>query len=562
MSLPFDGKILQMADLLRNAATVQPEHGVGFVHPDRTVTFVTYPELLARSRRLLKGLQSLGMKPGDITILSLDSASEIIPVLWACFQGGIIPALLQPPVSFSEYNPAAKKAEKVYRLLDHPYVILSHSHRESWMTSGIPVFSLIDVTDIPEPEGEPEIPEILTHHLAMLQFSSGSTGDPKGVMLTHHNIIHNISDIMTGFDLRPYDNLVSWMPLYHDMGLVGFHFTPITRGANELFIDPADFVKNPLLWLDAMDHKPSVVTGCPNFGQVIVNRSFARKKNPGWDFSGIRVIFNGAEPISVPTMNEFNNNLSAFGYHPSAMLPCYGMAEATLAVSFTPLDQVPSVHTFRRSLLFGRGIAEETTGTDDAVQLVNLGKSLSYCEVMIAGEDGQPLPADRTGHVYVRGENVTSGYINNPEGTAAVIKNGWLHTGDLGFFHNRNLFIMGRLKDIIFINGINYYAHDLETVALQVEGVTYGRIVMAGYFEEREGRDKVLVFLVAPVNEASRELFRHLRQHFMKTIGLQLDVFISIKSNEIPRTSSGKIQRYKLVSRFLNGNFQGSTTIL
>ena len=555
MKEPFDGKFRQMADLLRAAATGYPDHGIRFVHADKSVRFVSYPELLHHSQRLLKGLQSLGLHKGDIAILSLDTSSEIIPVLWACFIGGIVPALLQPPMSFSEYNPAAEKAQKVFTLLGNPFVILSHPHYETWRTSGIPAKSLIDIVEIAMEDPEPVIPRISSTDTAMLQFSSGSTGDPKGVILTHHNIIHNIADIMDGFDLRPDDNLVSWMPLYHDMGLVGFHFTPIGKGANEFFIDPVDFIKNPSLWLDTMSQKSSVVTGCPNFGQVIVNRAFARKTNPEWNFSGIRVVFNGAEPISVPTMTEFNSNLKSFGYDPAAMLPCYGMAEATLAISFTPLDQKPSVCSFRRDLLFRKGIAEEDPENEHPIQLVNLGRSLPHCEIRIADEYGEPLPQDRTGHVLVRGENVTSGYYNNPDETAAAVQAGWLHTGDLGFIHNDDLYIMGRIKDIIFINGINYYAHDLETVAHQVEGVAYGRIVMAGYFDEEQGKDKVIVFLVAPNNEGSKVLFHTVQQHFLRTLGLMIDTFIPIRSNDIPRTSSGKIQRYKLVNRFLQGDF-------
>jgi acyl-CoA synthetase (AMP-forming)/AMP-acid ligase II len=546
----------QLADLLTVSAAEYPEHGVGFVRPDLSVRFLTYPQLLDHALRLLKGLQSLGVQKGDIAILSLDSNAEIIPVLWACFIGGIVPALLQPPVSFSEYNPAAEKAGKVYRLLGNPFVILSHRHLESWISGGIPSAALIDIAEISTGDPDPEVPVNSSDDLALLQFSSGSTGDPKGVSLTHHNILHNISDIIAGLELKSYENSVSWMPLYHDMGLIGFHLTPVCTGTTAFYIEPVDFIKNPLLWLGTMSQKKSVITGCPNFGQIIVNRAISRKKNPSWDLSGIRVVFNGAEPISVPTMNEFNANLTSFGYNPAAMLPCYGMAEATLAVSFTPLGSEPAVHSFRRSALFGRGVAEETDGGEDSVQLVDLGKNLSYCEIRIAGEDGNPLPPGHTGHVHVRGENITSGYFNNPEATASAIRDGWLHTGDLGFIHDGALFIMGRLKDIIFINGINYYAHDLEAIALRAEGISWGRIVMAGYFDEKEGKDKVLVFMVTPGNESSLDLFRSLQRHFLKTIGLLIDTFIPVKSNDIPRTSSGKVQRYKMVNRFLQGEFQ------
>ena len=555
MSIPFNGTFRQVADFLHTAKRINPEHGVGFVNPDKSILFYTYPELELLSRRLLKGMQMKGLGKGDIVILSLDSCSEIVPVLWACFMGGIVPALLQPPVSFSEYNPAAEKAEKVYRQLGHPYVILSHQHLNAWYASGIPTDSLIDVANISSEDPDAEIPDIQSDDLALIQFSSGSTGDPKGVTLTHRNILHNVAAIAEGFDHRPGDNWVSWMPLYHDMGLIGFHITPITTGDSALYINPLDFVKNPGLYLDLMSGKPSLITGCPNFGQLILNRYFTRKKNPDWDFSGIRAIFNGAEPISVPTMDEFMKNMSVFGFDPVAMLPCYGMAEATLAITFFPHDQSPVITSFNRSLLLGKGIAERAPTNNESIQLVSLGKCIRYCEVKVTDDKGNKIPDAHTGHVHVRGDNVTKGYYNNPAATSAILIDGWLHTGDLGFIYEGDLYIMGRLKDVIFINGINYYAHDLETIALQVEGVASGRFVMAGYFDEKEGKDKVIVFLVASDNQSSRDLFRSLHQHFLKSIGLKINIFIPIKSNEIPRTSSGKIQRYKMVNRFLTGDY-------
>jgi len=551
-----EGIPLQLSQLLLRAAEHFPHQEVGFVRPDHSIQTTTYPGLLDRALRLLAGLRQCGIAQGDRVILSLDTSEEIIPALWACFLGGIVPALLQPPVSFSEYNPAAEKAEKVFRLLGDPKVILSHLHYKSWLNSGIPEVSLIDLAMVPTDCTDVKIAETFPGDPALLQFSSGSTGDPKGVVLTQHNILHNIHDISRGLKLMPRDVSVSWMPLFHDMGLMGFHMTAAYIGCFQYFIEPADFIKNPLLWLDILSEKKATITGCPNFGQVLINRAVSRKRNPGWDFSALRAVFNGAEPISVASMEEFNANLLPFGYRPVAMLPAYGMAEATLAVTFSPLEEPARVTSFRRKELLSMGNVIETAGEGpEVIRLVNLGQPLPHCEIRIADEHGRTLPDDRTGHVLVKGENVTSGYFNNPEETSATLRSGWLHTGDLGFIHNGDLYVMGRLKDIIFINGINYYAHDLETIAYQVEGITYGRIVMAGYFDEEEGRDKVVVFLVVPANDASREFFKAVQQHFLRTLGLQIELFIPIRSNDIPRTSSGKVQRYKMVNRFLQGEF-------
>ncbi len=549
--------MLVLPDMLLSAVAARPDHGVGFVMPDRSVDFRTFPELLMDSLGLLAGLQEKGLKPADILILSLDRSKEIIPVLWACFLGGIIPALLQPPVTFTEYNPAAEKADKVFRKLKTARVILSHDHFESWLNSSVPAGALIDITGLPSDPARAAIRVPEADDLALIQFSSGSTGDPKGVMLTHRNILVNIADITEGLKIHSEDNSVSWMPLYHDMGLIGFHLTPLRNHCAHYFIEPVDFVKNPLLWLEMLSVKQSTITGCPNFGQVLVNRYLSRRKPEGCDLSAIRVVFNGAEPISVSTMTEFLHGLEPFGLNPAAMFPAYGMAEATLAVTFPPLFTGAAIHCFDRPSLIKDGIARPCeTDLQQALELVNLGSAIGHCRFRITGDNDEELEEGRVGHVLVAGENITRGYYNDPEATSAAITDGWLRTGDLGFRLGRDLFVTGRAKDIIFINGTNYYAHDLETIALQVPDVAYGKIVIAGWFDEAESRDRLIVFLVGSDNPSLREAIARIKTHFLKSLGLATDIFIAVKSNEIPRTSSGKIQRYKMVERFRNNGFE------
>ena len=222
-------------------------------------------------------MQARGLKKGDKVILSLEKSEEIIPVLWGCFIGGIIPALLQPPVTFTSYNPAAEKTEKVFRLLGDSCIILSHEHAGNWQSSQIPAEVLIDVAGLPGEIENAIRADVLPDDLALIQFSSGSTGDPKGVMLSHRNIIINVTDIIRGIALEPDDISVNWMPLYHDMGLIGFHITPVFVGVNQYFIDPVDFVKNPAIWLETMSRLKCSISACPNFGQLLVTRTLAER---------------------------------------------------------------------------------------------------------------------------------------------------------------------------------------------------------------------------------------------------------------------------------------------
>jgi acyl-CoA synthetase (AMP-forming)/AMP-acid ligase II len=545
-----------LPDLLYSTAAKYPEHGVGYVLHDRSVQFESFPELLHHAKSLLGGLHQAGIRTGDMVILSLEGSSEIIPALWACFLGGIVPALLQPPVSFSTYNPAAEKAEKVFLQLNLPNVVLSRKHINNWKSSKIPQEKLIDYSSLSDGLPYKEASELSSTDLALIQFSSGSTGDPKGVMLTHKNILTNIGDIIKGIRLGPEDILVNWMPLYHDMGLFGFHITPTCAGSTHYLVEPVDFVKDPFLWLDLISDKKITVTGCPNFGQMLVNRYLNRRPGNQWDFSALRIIFNGAEPISVPIMEEFLDRLQPFRLNPNAMFPAYGMAECTLAVTFPPLDIGATVISFDRDKLLKEGKAVPVNSIDhNAIQLVNLGRSLDHCTLQILNEDENPVPEGTVGHLLVKGDNVTQGYFRNPEISAESYSGEWFRTGDLGFFWKGDFFITGRAKDIIFINGINYYSHDLENLAIRIPEVTFGKIVMAGYFDEQEGKDKVIVFLVGSANEDTQALFREIKDLFTKMIGLGLDTFIPVKSSDIPRTSSGKIQRYRMVNRFLKGEF-------
>ncbi|MCX6305104.1 MAG: AMP-binding protein [Bacteroidetes bacterium] len=542
--------------MLAAAAANFPLNGIGFVNANRSVGFITFPGLELKALSMLAGMQAKGLNKGDMVILSLEKSEEIIPVLWGCFIGGIIPALLQPPVTFTEYNPAAEKTEKVFHLLGHPHVILSHEHGENWRSSHIPAALLIDVAGLPEDAALAKRVSLDPSDTALIQFSSGSTGDPKGVMLTHSNIIANTTDIIRGIALTANDVSVNWMPLYHDMGLIGFHITPVFAGVTQYFIDPVDFVKNPSLWLDVMSQEKCTITACPNFGQLLVTRYLGRRAAREWDLSRVRILFNGAEPISVATMRTFLDGLSPFKLNPVAMFPAYGLAEATLAVTFPDRLKEAEVKAFRRAKLIGEGLAVEAgEGEANIIELVNLGRNLDHCRVMVADDHHQPSGAGIVGNVLVTGKNITPGYYGSPEVTASVFDGEWLLTGDLGFLYAGDLYITGRSKDIIFINGINYYAHDLETIALKLEKIAIGKIVIAGYFDDVEGRDKLLIFLVGADNEATRDLCREIRNHFSAVIGLSTETFILVRSGDIPRTSSGKIQRYKMVDRYRNGGF-------
>jgi acyl-CoA synthetase (AMP-forming)/AMP-acid ligase II len=347
------------------------------------------------------------------------------------------------------------------------------------------------------------------------------------------------------------------MPLFHDMGLIGYHFTAVYCSINQYHIETIDFIKNPGLWLDLMSKMQVNITGCPNFGLALVVRYLGRKKNlPEWDFTRLKALLNGAEPISVQIMNDFTELLKPYNFRTEAMMPVYGMAEATLAVSFTPLLTPPVVTAFDASQLDreNRAVRVEEDSTE-ARLLTGVGVALNDTEIRIVDEHDHTLEEGLVGHIQLKGAGITKGYYQKSEATEAAFCDGWLRTGDIGFFFEGNLYISGRHKDIIFKNGRNYFANDLEVMACSLEDISYGKVCFGGTTSKETGHDKVIAFLAGSPGEKAMETFRQLRNLLRANLGITVDELVMVKSNEIPKTSSGKLQRYKLMQRYIAGDF-------
>jgi acyl-CoA synthetase (AMP-forming)/AMP-acid ligase II len=500
----------------------------------------------------------MGLKAGDKAIIATENNRETITLLWGCFLSGIVPTILQPAVSFTDHNPSAIKLLNIFRQLGSPYIFTNQTalgNHEEFANHVVP-FNLV-----PQLDGEISF-EPAFDDLAFIQFSSGSTGDPKGIMLTHRNIAMNIEGIIQGIDLRPTDNGGNWMPLYHDMGLIGYHLTPIMAPCNQFHIHTIEFIKNPSLWPQMMSRYKISVSGCPNFGQELIIRYLKRRpEGHSWDLSAVKAILNGAEPISVKVLNEFSEALRPFGFHDNAMMAVYGMAEATLAVSFSPLMQPTVATTFDNEELDKHLNASRSgfsrTGKH-ARTIVSVGKAIKHVEIKIVDHDENDLPEGKVGHVLVRGKSVTKGYFQNPHAAQELFLNGWLRTGDMGFMFEGNLYISGRYKDIIFVNGKNYFANDLEALACNLEDFSFGKTIIGGITDFKTGKEKVLVFAAAIPEAKAPETLEKLRAIMRKELGIPIDELILIKSNEIPKTSSGKIQRYKVIQRYQQGDFANS----
>ncbi|MCK0471186.1 type I polyketide synthase [Halalkalibacter sp. APA_J-10(15)] len=552
-------KLHNLADILIRAAE-DSENGITYILNDESEVFISYKELLERARRRLGGLQSQGIKPGEYVLIVLEDNLEFVITFWACVLGGIIAAPLAYPSSLKVQNTSLEKLETIWGLLKKPAVISDNKLVEGQQNQ---LFSYTDLNIINSQNLDDEREGIISlsqaDSPAFIQFSSGSTSTPKGVVLTHNNLLANIDSIISSAKFTIEDRSLSWMPYHHDMGLIGFHFSMMAVQINQFNMTPLKFVKKPFLWLDLVTKHKITLTGSPNFGYRLFLDRVKEKQLQQLDLSSLRLIFNGAEPISVSILNHFVEKLVPYGLNENVMYPVYGMAEACVAVSFPPCGTEPTIRYVNREKLANEQIVETVNKANkQAMALADEGFPIDGMSIRIVDDEGYVVDEGVIGEIQIVGPNVTSGYINNEEANAKAFQEGWLKTGDTGFLLNGRLTVVGRIKDIIFLNGQNFYAHDIEAKVEEVKVVKEGKMAVCGWHDEKEGKDRIALFTSQRVKaERSNVFYSAILRHVNETIGIPIDYVVTIKS--IPKTTSGKVRRFELIERFKNDEFKNET---
>ncbi|MBL6448227.1 amino acid adenylation domain-containing protein [Fulvivirga sp. 29W222] len=540
----------------------QSNTGITFINSGEQENYLSYKELYHSALRSLSHLQKMGMSPKDELVFQIDDNKTFVITYWACLLGGIIPV----PLTIGQNDDHKQKLFNIWEILNNPFVVSSKSgltRLEAYANqNGLDKTfdriksSSIDQDDVISSKENGEIYKVHEDDIAFIQFSSGSTGSPKGVVLTHKNLITNVAAISAASGYTNDDSMISWMPLTHDMGLIGFHINPLFIGMNHYLMPTNLFVRRPALWLDKVtQHKVSILCS-PNFGYRYVLKHCNVTEDSGWDLSSVRLLYNGAEPISVQLSSDFIEALTKFGLPRNAMCPVYGLAEASLAVSISNLEDEVISYDFDRDLLnFGDQVVV-VQKSDHSVSFVNVGKAINDCQVRITNDDNEEVGDEVIGHVQIKGDNVTSGYYNNQEATkSAIVEGNWLRTGDLGFVKDGSLYITGRVKDIIFVNGQNFYPHDIERVAEQIEGIELNKIAVVGHFNPEKQKEEVVAFVFHRGGlDKFIPLLKELKSFINTNVGFELDRVIPVK--DIPRTTSGKLQRFKLLQEYKNGEFE------
>ncbi|MGE6226491.1 amino acid adenylation domain-containing protein [Paenibacillus chitinolyticus] len=529
--------------------------------------YLSYGQLLASAGRALHLLREQGLGPGDFAVMQTEDNERFILLFWACVLGGIVPV----PVTAARTDEGRKKLIQVFKQLEAPTLLcdeelwpgiqgyaLKHEEVEALaqLESGrLPIAEVVAAAAAAgRPEAEPY--DAAETDTAFIQFTSGSTGDPKGVVLTHGNLLSNMRAITHGAQSTERDSSLSWLPLTHDMGLIGFHLTPLFCGMNQLHLPTSTFVLHPMKWLE-LTHKHRVTClSSPNFGYVHFLQHWKPEGATSWDLSCVRLIFNGAEPISAAHCRSFLEAMKPYGLKENCIFPVYGLAEASLAVTFPGTeDHLNTVKLERQSLAVGQPVQIAAHGDHTAIEIVELGLPVQECEVRICDEAGNPSAAGSVGLIHIRGRNVTNGYYKRPDVNKQTISpDGWLNTGDLGFLLEGRLYVTGRMKDVIFVNGQNVYPHDLEALISGLKGAEIGKTAIAAVQDETTKRDAIAVFIQ---HRGKTGGFVPLMAEVKKLLNgsAGLDVAFVVPVRRIPKTTSGKIQRYVLAEALREGEF-------
>lgn len=500
--------------------------------------------------------QNHGIKIKDEVVINTKSNHKFLIAFWAAILGGMIPI----PVAVGVGDEHKRKLLKILNRLKNPTLITDDKVQErlmSFIESNDEHTDLIDsiensVINI-ESSQNGQIYTSREEDIAFIQYSSGSTSEPKGITLTHKNLVTNISAIAKGLNLTSSDIGISWMPLTHDMGLIGTHMTLFSCGLSQIIMDTDLFIKKPLMWLQQTSKYRASILTSPNFGYKHLLKIHERRPLKDIDLSSVRLLINGAESISVSLCNEFLEKMKVFGLKKETMFPVYGLAEATLGVSFPETGKVFDFINLDRKSLINDGLCIESKSKNNEFLFMMHGKPIEDCDYRIVDDNGDEVPDNNVGNIVIKGDNVTKSIYQDKELSKNLYdKDGWLETGDCGAICNDQLIITGRKKELIIVNGQNYFPNDIEDVIIRGGSFDLGKIVAVGAINPEDTNDQLVVFVLYRSDlNTFKSIAEEIRRIVIQHLGIEIDYVIPIK--KIPKTTSGKIQRTILSNNFIDG---------
>jgi len=561
-------------EVLRWHAEVEPDRVHVHLLEDGAGEDITYAQLLEKASSVAAGLRAAGLERNETVAIMLPTCADFFYAFFGVMLAGGIAVPIYPPARLDKIEEYVRRQVSILRNAQVRFLISFDRARAVAQLMRLSLPTLIDVKTVGAlchatsgmESGGSGMPAMEPSDIGFIQYTSGSTGEPKGVVLTHSNILENVRGIGWAVKFRPTDIVVSWLPLYHDMGLIGSWLFSVYFAAPITVLSPLAFLSRPERWLWALHDSRGTLCPAPNFAYELCARKIPDQALKGLDLSAWRVAINAGEAVLPETLARFEERFAPYGFRAESFIPCYGLAESSVALAFPPVDLRPVIDTIRRDVFEAEGravpagiISPPKRSNSSVLRFVANGRPLPGHEIQIVDEQGRELGERVQGRLLFRGLSRTVGYHRNPAATAAAMTaEGWMDSGALAYWANGELFITGRTKDCIIKSGRNIIPQEVEAAASEVPGVRKGCVAAFGTSDRETGTERLVI--VAETRARAADELRRIEAEIAKSVdavlGIPPNKVVLVPPQSIPKTSSGKIRRNETRSLYERGELQ------
>ncbi len=510
---------------------------------------ISFRELAESARRVACGLQARGLEKGQTVAIMLPTGSAYFHVYFGIMIAGGVPVPIYPPARASQIEEHVRRHQRILANAGAVMLVTVAQARlvARVLQAQLPAMrEVVDADELLRAQGTPHPVPVEPADIAFIQYTSGSTGDPKGVVLTHANLLANIRAMGKALRVTPDDVFVSWLPLYHDMGLIGGWLATMYYGVTLVVMSPLAFLSRPSRWLRAISEHRGTLSAAPNFAYELCAKRIDDDELAGLDLSSWRLVLNGAEPVLPETIERFVARFAPHGLNPQAFTPVYGLAECSVGLAFPEPGTGPRIDAVDRvAFATDRRAQPASPGDAHALRFVSCGRAIPGHELRVVDDRDRDLPDRVEGRLLFRGPSATAGYRDNPAATQALIRDGWLDSGDRAYLAEGDLYLTGRVKDIVIRAGRNVYPHEVEEAVGEVAGVRKGCVAVFGSTDPASGTERLIVLVeTRETDPAVRErLSTAIRERTVDTLGEPADAIVLAPPHTVLKTSSGKIRR-------------------
>ena len=565
---PAPASARTLVDVLRwHAATHAERIHIFLRQDDDREQSITYGELWQRANAVALGLRAYGLARGETVAIMLRTEEAFFFAFFGTLLAGGIPVPMYPPFRADRIEEYAQRQVAILRNAEARVMItFAQVERVASLLRGrvpslIAIVTVDDLTQLSAVSPQSSVPSapvwLTADDPALIQYTSGSTGEPKGVLLSHANLLANIRAVCQGLDIRPDDVAVSWLPLYHDMGLIGAWLGTLYFGTPVAILSPLAFLARPARWLWTLHAHRGTMSPAPNFAFDLCVRKVTDQDIEGLDLSCVRALLNGSEAVMPETIERFTRRFAPYGFRPDAMCPVYGLAECAVGLALPPVGRIPRIDRVAREPFQRTGRAVPAPADDASpLRFVSCGMALPEHAIRIVDDNGRPVDDRVAGHVLFRGPSVTRGYFRNPDATREVVRpNGWMDSGDLGYRADNELFLTGRRKDVIIKAGRNMYPQEVEELVGSLPGVRKGCVAVFGLHDPELGTERLVVIAETRDTTPDRrsQTQAAIIDQMASVLGMPPDTVVLRPPGSVLKTSSGKIRRSATRDAYLNG---------